>query len=439
MEVGEKEIGNSIGNIGRGVSENENRVLEYLSDPKNKEPLILIGDVFEKLREIPSKSINLIITSPPYWKQRNYRTKGQIGQEKTSEEYVQKIVDVGDELKRVLSDEGSFFLNIGDKYGKKKNLEMIPSRVAIEMQRRGWILRNFIVWYKPNHMPTSIADRFGTTWEPVFFFVKDTGKYLSPKYYFDIDKVRIPHITKEQDFPKDLPLICSKEEYKKIKEKLENFKKEYNGKFKGHEENRGASPGARSSLYGIYYSKQRIFKPTEREEIEIHNYLREWKRKAGLKTKDVDKYFGYKDTAGHWFRLDRGGRSLPKPEDWMKLKKLLKFDDKYDEKMTKTHYVLQTVKKNPKGKNPGDMWSIKTDKLKYAHFSIFPEELVRRIIKVACPPDGVVLDHFAGSGTTGKVAKKLGRKSIMIDINPRYKEIMKLRFREERDARKYEC
>jgi DNA modification methylase len=89
---------------------------------------------------------------------------------------------------------------------------------------------------------------------------------------------------------------------------------------------------------------------------------------------------------------------------------------------------LQAVKKNPLGKNPGDVWAINTDKFPEEHFAIFPKELVRRIIEAACPGDGVILDHFAGSGTTGKVAMALGRKSIMIDINPNYAKIMQRRF-----------
>jgi len=308
---------------------------------------------------------------------------------------------------------------------------MIPSRLTVEMQKNGWILRNFIVWYKPDHMPSPLLDRFSNTWEPVFFFVKDTGNYLTPEYYFDLDAVRVEHKTQGSDIPSDLPLTVSEEDYEKIKDRLEKYKKEYNGKFKGNEMNRGASPGARAVLFGYTYSKQRIFKPTNGDEIEILTYLREWRKKKGLSIEEIDRMLGYDYTAGHWFRLDRGGRSLPSTEDWIKLKKVLGFDDKYDEKMTKMHYVLQAVMKHPKGKNPGDFWSITTDKSQDAHFAIFPEELVRRIIKAACPQGGIVLDHFGGSGTTGKVAMELGRKSIMIEINPEYVEIMKKRFNSE--------
>lgn len=409
----------------------ENKMAEYLKN-KDISPLILTGDVIEKLRLLPKNSVDLIITSPPYWQQRDYREDDQIGREATPEEYINKLVEVANELKRVLKDSGAFFLNIGDKYNsKKKQLLMIPSRLTVEMQKNGWILRNFIVWYKPNHMPSPLLDRFSNTWEPVFFFVKDTGNYLTPEYYFDLDAVRVEHKTQGSDIPSDLPLTVSEEDYEKIKDRLEKYKKEYNGKFKGNEMNRGASPGARAVLFGYTYSKQRIFKPTNGDEIEILTYLREWRNKKGLSIEEIDQMLGYDYTAGHWFRLDRGGRSLPSTEDWIKLKKVLGFDDKYDEKMTKMHYVLQAVMKHPKGKNPGDFWSITTDKSQDAHFAIFPEELVRRIIKAACPQGGIVLDHFGGSGTTGKVAMELGRKSIMIEINPEYVEIMKKRFNSE--------
>ncbi|HXY88470.1 MAG TPA: site-specific DNA-methyltransferase [Candidatus Acidoferrales bacterium] len=398
-------------------------------------PYVLNGDVLSIINLLPEKSIDLIITSPPYWQQRDYGIENQIGREATPEEYINKLLTISNKLKRVLKDTGSFFLNIGDKYNsKKKQLLLIPSRLAFEMQKNEWVLRNQIVWYKPNHMPSPLLDRCSNTWEPVFFFVKDTGTYLAPKYYFNLDAIRVEHKTKEPDIPPDLPITVTEEEYKQVKHRLEAYKKDYNGKFLGQKINLGASPGARSSVNGYFYSKQRIFKPTDNDEIEIISFLRDWREQKGLSIEEIDKLLGYSYTAGHWFRLDRGGRSLPSPKDWIKLKEILGFDDRYDERMTKTWYVLQAVKKSPLGKNPGDMWSIQTDKFKEAHFSIFPEELVRRIIQAACPPNGVVLDHFAGSGTTGKVAMELGRKSIMIEINPDYVEIMHRRFLTEKNT-----
>ena len=419
-----------MGSINQRMKE---EVINYLKN-EDTAPLILIGDVIEALASLPTECIDVIVTSPPYWQQRDYKVKGQIGREATPSAYVQKLLSISNELKRVLKDTGSFFLNIGDKYNsKKKQLLMIPARLTIAMQDSGWILRNQIVWYKPNHMPSALIDRFSNTWEPLLFFVKDTGTYLAPEYYFNLDAIRVEHKSKDTEanntvhIPSGLPLIATEKEYNRIQPTLNNRRGNYNGKFKGHEVNRGASPGARSSLFGYTYSKQRIFKPTRDDELEIISYLREWRKNRGIGIDEIDRLLGYRYTAGHWFRLDRGGRSLPSPEDWLKLKEILRFDNRYDHKMIETHYVLQAVRKHPKGKNPGDMWSIKTDRLSEAHFAIFPEELVRRIIKATCPPDGVVLDHFAGSGTTGKVAMELGRKSIMIDINPKYAKIMQNR------------
>ncbi len=384
--------------------------------PKDTRPLILIGDIVEKLAEIPTSSIDLIITSPPYWKQRDYGTEAQIGQEKTPDEYIKRMVEVAEQLKRVLKNSGSYFLNIGDKYIKKA-LQLIPFRLAAEMQEKGWSIRNVIVWYKPNHMPSPIKDRLTNTWEPIFHFVKSTGKYYPRKYYANVDAIRVPHESENE--ASGLPLKISEGEYQTRKAQLESElrRAEYSGKFKGHEKNRGASPGARLSLFGEYYTKQRTHKISSELQIEIIRYLRDWRKKKAIPIKEIDKLLGKKDTAGHWFRLDPG-RSIPMPEDWWKLKELLGFDDKYDKIVTETHYVLQTVRPYPKGKNPGDMWSISLERFPRAHFSIFPTELPRRIIKAFCPPKGIVLDPFAGSGTTGRASMALGRRAILIDIKP---------------------
>jgi hypothetical protein len=293
------------------------------------------------------------------------------------------------------------------------------------MQKNGWLVRNVIVWHKhPNPMPTSIKDRFNDVWEPIMFFVKATGKYFTYEYYFNLDPLRVPHKTELQ---LDLPLFLSEEEYEKMRDIIVQRKNNHsNSKFIGHEQNRGASPGARMILYGEYYTKQRTHKIPTVLELEIIKYLRYWRDNKNIGAKEIDRILNKKDTAGHWFRLDPG-RSLPSPEDWVKLKKILQFDDKYDKIMTEQHYVLQTVKPHPKGKNPGNVWQMAPGKLKDAHFSIFPEELPRKVIEVCCPPDGIVLDPFVGSGTTGQVAKKLNRKSILIDVKEDYVEIIKKR------------
>ena len=426
----EVEIRGKVISIIRNIKEEKQPILnnltttQYFDLPTDTDPLVIIGDVIKSLQKIPDKSIDVIITSPPYYQQRQYEVKGEIGQEKTPEEYIKKMVEVAHELKRVLKDSGSYFLNIGDKY-INLNQQLIPFKLAIEMQKNGWLIRNVIVWHKsPNPMPTSIKNRFNDIWEPVFFFVKDTGKYFTFDYYFDLDAVRIPHKTQSET---DLPLYLSEDEYQNIKDKIILVNgNNSQSKFLGNEKNRGASPGARKTIYGEYYSKQRKHKINSQFEKEIIEYIRTWREFKGISSKEIDKIMNKKDTAGHWFRLDPG-RSLPSPEDWPLLKKILGFDDKYDTIMTEEHYVLQTVKNHPKGKNPGNVWSIAPAKLKEAHFAVFPDELPKKVIEVCCLRDGIILDPFAGSGTTGKVAKELGRKSILIDLKKDYIEIIKKR------------
>src|SRR3989344_5452631 len=162
----------------------------FITLPKYITPLILVGDVITRLKNIPDKSVNVIVTSPPYWGQRDYGTEGQICNEQTPKEYIGKMLKVADELKRVLTDDGAYFLNIGDKYADK-NLQMIPFKLAIETQKRGWAIRNVLIWQKTNAMPSSIKDRFSNVYEPIFLFVKNPDNYLTPEYYFDLDSIRV--------------------------------------------------------------------------------------------------------------------------------------------------------------------------------------------------------------------------------------------------------
>ncbi|OIN97333.1 hypothetical protein AUJ66_03640 [Candidatus Desantisbacteria bacterium CG1_02_38_46] len=407
---------------------------DFIDLPVDTKPVVLLGDVMEALKKIPSESISCIVTSPPYWNLRDYYTNGQIGREKTPEEYIDKICEISKELLRILTKKGAYFLNIGDTY-IDKGLQMIPQRIAAKMTKEvkikngkglkiGWLLRNQIIWHKPNHMPSPAKARFTNTYEPIYFFTRDDWE---KEVYFDIDKIRVPYKSNGDDNGKDLglPEFLSEEDYKKMRGVIEEKKKriDYNGKFKGNEVNVGASPGGRASITGINYVKKR---KAELPQEVICDYLRKWREKVGISTKEIDEKLGYAHTAGHWFRKDAGG-SLPLPEDWLKLKGILKFDDKYDKEMTEMHYVLQTIRRHPNGKNPGDIWEMNTAKLNDKHFAVFPEELPRKAILSCCLPDGIVLDPFAGSGTTGKVAKELGRKSILIEIQSQFLKIMRKR------------
>ncbi|MEK9149434.1 MAG: DNA methyltransferase, partial [Candidatus Desantisbacteria bacterium] len=141
----------------------------YIKLPQNNSPLVLLGDVMEGLRMIPSGSISCIVTSPPYWNLRDYYISGQIGHEKTPEEYITKMVEISKELLRTLKKDGAYFLNIGDTY-IDKGLQMIPQWIAYRMinevkmngknkRKVGWLLRNQIIWHKPNHMPSPVKTR----------------------------------------------------------------------------------------------------------------------------------------------------------------------------------------------------------------------------------------------------------------------------------------
>ena len=148
--------------------------------------IIHTGDCFDVLPTLPDESVHMVMTSPPYWNLRDYDHADQLGLEPESDQYVQNMADVFDEVKRVLRPDGSLWLNLGDTY-ENKDLQQIPARVALELQQRGWILRNRVTWAKPNPMPQSVKDRLNDTTEAVFHFVKNKS------YWYDLNAVREPH------------------------------------------------------------------------------------------------------------------------------------------------------------------------------------------------------------------------------------------------------
>lgn len=121
-------------------------------------PKLYVGDALEVMKTLKCESIDMFMTSPPYWGHRDYGIRGQIGLEATPEQYIQTLVEYFHELKRILKSTGSFYLNMGDTY-VKKTLQLIPARLTIALQKDGWILRSDIIWFKPNHMPSSVKDR----------------------------------------------------------------------------------------------------------------------------------------------------------------------------------------------------------------------------------------------------------------------------------------
>lgn len=247
------------------------------------------GDSLEILKKISDKTINMCITSPPYYGLRDYKVENQLGQEETIEKYVNKLCNIFDEVYRVLKDDGTCWVNIADSYLKNKSLNLVTSYFAIEMCKRGWLLRNEIIWQKPNAMPSSARDRFTCDYEKIFFFTKDS------RYYFEQQK--------------------------------EDTKDTYGGK-------RGSS------------------------------------------------------------------RTRTKMESAMR--------DKSE------------IVKVYKNRNVRSVWQVNTQAFKGIHFATYPEKLLDIPIKAGCPENGIILDPFMGSGTTGVVAKRLNRNYIGIELNNEY-------------------
>lgn len=145
------------------------------------------GRALDVTRAMQDGSVDCVVTSPPYFGLRDYGHEDQYGTEETPGEYIESMVDLYREVRRVLTDDGTFWLNVGDSYGHRKNLLGIPWRVALALQDDGWTLRNDIIWSKTNAMPESVTDRLANRHEHLFLFTK------SPLYWFDLDPIRKPH------------------------------------------------------------------------------------------------------------------------------------------------------------------------------------------------------------------------------------------------------
>ena len=142
---------------------------------------IIQGDALTVLKTLDANSVDICVTSPPYWGLRDYKTDGQLGLEPTFNEYLDHLIQIFTEVKRVTK--GTIWINIGDTYNGKKSLCGIPERFAILMtDKLGLIRRNTIIWHKPNCMPSSVRDRFTVDFEYVYFFTKSQRYYFETQY-----------------------------------------------------------------------------------------------------------------------------------------------------------------------------------------------------------------------------------------------------------------
>lgn len=339
----------------------EQKVVDFEGITFDK-PALLVGDAINVLSLFSDNCVDCVITSPPYWGQREYEGGG-IGLESDYNEYIENLLEIIKEVRRVLKPTGSFWLNIGDKY-KNKSLLGIPWQVALRMKNeQKWILRNSIIWNKQKGGMNSAKDRLSNVHEHIFHFTKNA------KGYFYDDKA-----------------IRSKPRKSKIKN--------------------GAVVSA-TGVSGKRYKRQ----------IELSTSLTEKEKEyAFLELKKTLDRIGKGELSD--FRMIIRNQQRSTHSDSAKVSGRAK------QLRDQGFYFLFY---NPNGTMPSDVWDIipeDTQKRK-KHYAVYPEDLCKIPILATCPDDGIVLDPFCGTGTTMRVAKLLKRKSIGIDISSEYIEIAK--------------
>ncbi len=345
----------------------DRKINEYM---KNDDliPLLLVGDALDVLRSLPEGSVDMAITSPPYYMKREYLAGG-IGLENTYQEYIDNLVAICAEVYRVLKPTGSFWLNVGDSY-QNKNLLMIPQKVAIKLTDEvGFTLRNQVIWNKLKGAPDNAKDKLRTLWEPVFFLTKS-----AKGYYYDMDAARkTPRKAKRVDHGKVV---------------------------------------SATGVSGVRYKRK----------IELSTELSESEKANAYKALE-DMLYLVKIGEVPDFRMVIRGATRTTHGDSTKLSGRAK------ELAEKGFYFL---KYSSKGAKISDVWDIipeDTQGRKY-HYAPYPEDLVKNPIALTCPEGGIVLDPFVGTGTTCKVAKEMGRKSIGIDLSQEYLDIAARRCKE---------
>lgn len=330
------------------------------------ENLIHVGDCLDAMRRMDTGTVQTCVTSPPYFRLRDYEEDGQLGQEATPAEFVQRLVEVFREVRRVLRDDGTLWLNLGDTYASKANgpvgagghtsevphvsrrtaharrssgvpegfkhkqLIGIPWRVALALQDDGWFLRQDIIWAKPNPMPESVKDRCAKSHEYIFLLSK------SSQYYFD-------HVAIQE--PAAASSVARWSQNVEQQAGSDRVPGKTNGTMKAVGGRRKRDTFARSgAVSGLVLPGQ--------------------------------------STAQH--RSDR--------------------EDDYD----------------LNARNKRSVWTVATVPSKEKHFAMFPERLIEPCILAGSPAGGIVLDPFMGAGTTGVVAQRLGRRWIGCELNRGY-------------------
>jgi site-specific DNA-methyltransferase (adenine-specific) len=340
-------------------------LLNYREDGSTA-PLLLHGDALKVLRALPTDSVDFAMTSPPYWGKREYESGG-IGLEPDYRDFVKDLSAVFLELKRVLKPSGSFWLNLGDTY-LDKGLLGIPWRVAFELTDvQGWTLRNSVIWNKLKGGMDNSKDRLANVHEHLFHFVKS-----AKGYYYDADAVR--------SRPRESKVV------------------------------NGAIVSA-TGVTGVRYKRQ----------LELSTALSDAERQAGiaaLETMLADVAAGRASD----FRMIIRGQQRATHSDSEKVSGRAK------ELRDKGFYFL---KYHPNGSKPGDVWDIVPEdtQSRETHFAPYPIDLCRIPLLATCPPGGIALDPFCGTGTTLLAARNLGLQSIGIDVSHQYLQLTQDRCR----------
>lgn len=339
-------------------------VREYQSEPGWR-PLLLQGDALSVLADLPSETVDMCITSPPYWGHREYAGAG-IGLENTASEYVRALSAICSQVCRVLKPTGSFWLNIGDSYDKKC-LQGVPWRVAFALiDSQGWTLRNDVIWNKVKGGPDNAADKLRNIHEHIFHFVKKpTG------YYYNTDSIRNP-------------------------------------------------PGKSKVVNGSIVSATGVSGVRYKRQIELSTVLSDSEKKAAF-TALNELLADVSNGKLSDFRMIIRGQQRATHSDSSRV------SGRARELEDRGFYFLRY---DPRGSKPSDVWDILPEDTQRsdAHFAPFPEDLCRIPILATCPPDGLMLDPFCGTGTALAVAHALGRKSIGIDISEDYIRAARGRF-----------
>lgn len=367
---------------------------------------VYLGNSIDIIKTFPDESIDCVVTSPPYYGLRDYGVEGQIGLEETPEQYIQRLVELFREIRRCLKKDGTIWVNIGDSYNcykgnasspnfdtkyvggdkggahparesgyglqsknmKPKDLMGIPWLFAFALRADGWYLRQDIIWHKPNPMPESVTDRCTKSHEYIFLLSK------SEKYYFDYEAIQEEAVTQLD------PRIGSRVEYDGMRDgKDGNGQRSFVSlKVKGHQmggKKYGDNDNKHFQVYSgkDYQPQVRWGSGTKREWTHEQNYSQ-------------DENGGHRDNSGG-------------------------FD------------CEMSIKDGVVVRNKRDVWSVNVRPNKEAHFATFPEMLIKPCILAGCPENGVVLDPFMGSGTTGIVARKLNRNFVGCELNPEYQKM----------------